>query len=128
LTFRDYSNRRAPSAPEEKHKGVPSNQEGRMNGAKDTEATEFEVDEQELWRRSDQIIETIAELTNLDVDKREALPGTEAFVGTARSVRQTAQILLDLTGDEERLAERLHQLRPRAQAPATRRTPGAGSS
>jgi hypothetical protein len=85
--------------------------EGDMSEPEGTDAAEFEIDAEELRRRSDQIVETIAKLANLEVDKREAQPGTAAFVDTARSVRKLAQTLLDLARDEQRLAERLQRLR-----------------
>jgi hypothetical protein len=85
-----------------------------MSEPKDTGAAQFEIDAEELRRRSDQILETIAKLTNLEVDKREAQPGTGAFVDTARSVRELVQTLLHLAGDEQRLAERLQRLRQAA--------------
>jgi hypothetical protein len=82
-----------------------------MSEPRDIDAAEFEIDAEELRRRSDQILETIGKLTNLEVDKREAQPGTAAFVETARTVRTLAQALLDQAGDEQRLAERLQRLR-----------------
>lgn len=85
-----------------------------MTEPRNTDAAEFEIDEEELRRRSDQIIESMAQLANLEVDKREAQPGTAAFVRTAKSVREQARVLLELAGDEERLAERLQTLRDQA--------------
>jgi hypothetical protein len=85
-----------------------------MNEQSGAERSEFEIDTRELRRRSDQIMETIAKLANLEVDKREAQPGSAGFVETAISVRKLAQTLLDLAGDEQQLAERLHGLRLRA--------------
>lgn len=100
-----------------------------MTEPQDTKAAEFEIDEEELRRRSDQIIETIARLTNLEVDKREIRPGTPEFVGTAMSVKRAAKELLDLAADEERLAERLRKLRQDAQGAVPERSisevPGA---
>ena len=100
-----------------------------MSDARDSDAAEFEIDEQELRRRSDQIIEAIGRLSNLEVDKREIQPGTPEFVGTATSVKRAAQQLLDLATDEERLAERLQILRHSAKGAVPERSiaevPGA---
>jgi hypothetical protein len=100
-----------------------------MTEPKGSDAAEFEIDAEELRRRSDQILETIAKLANLEVDKREAQPGTGAFVDTARSVRELAQALLDLAGDEQRLAQRLQGLRHAAHGAVPERSiahvPGA---
>jgi hypothetical protein len=85
-----------------------------MNEPTEVETSEFEIDTKELRRRSDQIVETIAKLANLEVDKREAQPGSAGFVDTAISVRKLAQTLLDLAGDEQQLAERLQGLRQQA--------------
>jgi hypothetical protein len=93
-----------------------------MSGPRDVDRSEFEIDAEELRRRSDQIVETIAKLANLEVDKREAQPGTAAFVDTASAVRKLAQALLDLAGDEQRLAERLHTLRQDAHGAVPERT------
>jgi hypothetical protein len=89
---------------------------------------ELQIDEAELRRRSDQILEAIARLTNVEVDKREAQPGTPEFVAVATAVKLLAQALLDLATDEERLARRLQMLRQDAQGAVSERsiaeTPG----
>jgi hypothetical protein len=102
-----------------------------MPEPRDSDAREFDSDELALRRRSDQIVETIARLANLEVDKREAEPGTAGFVATAGLVRQLAQALLDLAIDEERLAERLEVLRGQSRGALPERSiaevPGARS-